>query len=582
MSTSITESTISSVQGVQGMLTAITALGLTGHRFPAGVDVEDGAVFDFLTIGSGAGGSVVASRLSEDPNASVLLLEAGQVAPLESTYVGLFPVLVNSAYDWNATSTNDNYANQCLQNNVVETTMGKMLGGSSGLDHVIAVRANKFDMERWAKATGDDSFNHENMKKYYINSETLNDKDILAEYASHHGTKGPLQLIRETSDKNKDILESFKELGHDIILDINADLSLGYTEPLLLKTEEWRQSAAEAYLGAAKNRPNLFVQMGALVTKIYINSSNVATGVEILTSDGVTKSIYARKEVILCGGAIKSPQLLMLSGVGPKSHLEEFGIEVKADLPVGENLMDHVSAIVGITLKESDEKVLPNTMQFPVPMTTGYVSLDGTEDPTYQSINLYFPHDNAGLLQLCAFAFKYNNTVCEALYKANTGRDLLFSVINLMHPESSGSVRLNSVHPAANPTINLGHLSNPNDLDNLAKSLQDFVTLLDTSYFKNIGAKLVDIDLTCNSLDRTSFEFFKCYARWMSATMWHYSSTCAIGKVLDSDMTVKGIQNLRVVDASAMPYTVTGNIISNIYAMAEKAVENIKAKWCLS
>ncbi|XP_030035816.2 oxygen-dependent choline dehydrogenase [Manduca sexta] len=496
--------------------------------------------------------------------------------------MGLFPALVNSAYDWNATSTNDHYANQCLQNNVVETTMGKMLGGSSGLDHVLVVRANKFDLDRWAKATGDDSFNYDNMKKYYIKSETVKDKDILAAYSSYHGTDGPLQMTRQTSDKNIDILASFKELGHDIILDINANLTLGYAEPLLLKTEEWRQSAAETYLGRAKNRPNLFVQMGALVTKIYINNSNVATGVEILTSDGTTKSIYARKEVILCGGAIKSPQLLMLSGVGPKSHLEKFGIEVKADLPVGDNLMDHVSLILGITLKESNETVISSPMAFPAPSTTGYVSLDGTEDPTYQSFSLVIPHDNSGLVQLCVFAFKYNDTVCEALYKANIGRDLLFSVINLMHPESSGTVRLNSVDPTANPTINLGHLSNPNDLDNLAKSLQDFVTVLDTPYFKSIGAKMVDIDLTCNSLDRTSFEFFKCYARWMSATMWHYSSTCAIGKVLESDMTVKGIQNLRVVDASAMPYTATGNIITNIYAIAEKAVENIKAKWCYS
>ncbi|XP_037301269.1 oxygen-dependent choline dehydrogenase-like [Manduca sexta] len=164
MNTSITDSTISTVQGVQGILTALTALGLTNFRFPPATNLEDGSIFDFVVIGSGAGGSVVANRLTEDPKTTVALIEAGQVAPFESTVMGLFPALVNSAYDWNATSTNDHYANQCLQNNVVETTMGKMLGGSSGLDHVLVVRANKFDLDRWAKATGDDSFNYDNMK----------------------------------------------------------------------------------------------------------------------------------------------------------------------------------------------------------------------------------------------------------------------------------------------------------------------------------------------------------------------------------------------------------------------------------
>ncbi|XP_026730721.1 glucose dehydrogenase [FAD, quinone]-like [Trichoplusia ni] len=572
-------SALGTMQTVQTALTVVHTLALTAWRIPSDCPISNGSSYDFIVIGGGTAGSVLANRLSADENINVLLLEAGGYAPLESELPGLFPLLPSTAYDFNFTSVNDHYTGQNLQNGQVELTQGKMLGGSAANHHMIHVQGDPHDYDQWAKILDDDTWSYKNVQPYLRRQENLTDPGLLdSEYADLHGTDGYLKIARDEQSANIKYLEAYEELGHNIVEDTSSEISsLGFTQPLLNVVDGIRQTGAVGYLGAAQTRKNLCVALSTTATKILIKDG-VAVGVQVLTSYGKTSKLYAKKEVIVSAGAINSPKLLMLSGIGPKTHLESLGIEVVADLPVGQNFMDHPSAVV-VYQMEANSDPLPavNPHVFPVPITTGYVALDPKQPyPDYQVINLVFPHDAAALLQLCTNVFKYTHEVCDKFFAATSGRSTLFVVNNLMMPKSRGEIKLASADPSAQPLIYTGTYTNKDDLDLMARSLEDFDRVLNTTYFKSVGASRVDLGI-CSDL--SGLEFWECYALEMSATMWHYAGTCSMGSVLDTRLRVKGLQNLRVVDSSAMPTEVSGNINAAVGMIAERASDFILDTW---
>ncbi|KAF9404596.1 hypothetical protein HW555_014259 [Spodoptera exigua] len=572
--------TLSTIQAVNTALQVIQTLHLTSWRYPPQCQPDDGSSFDFIVVGAGSAGCVLANRLSANTDVSVLLIEAGEAPPFESEIAALFPLLASSPYDFNYTAVDDHYAAQNLQGQHVGLTQGKMLGGSSSLNHLIYVQPHAEDLNEWAKILNDNTWNYKNMLPYIIRPENLVDEELLAlPSGKQHGTDGPIKISRQKSDSNKNLLSAFEELGHRIVDDTSAPESrLAYSEPLLNIGDNIRQNSALTYLTQAKHRPNLCVLTSTTVTKIVIENS-IATGVKTIDYNGAIKNFKANKEVIVSAGAFNSPKLLMLSGIGPKDHLQSLGIDVIADLPVGEMLQDHSESVLVYQMEENSSPVpAANPFEFPAPMTIGYVALDSLKNrPDYQAITLEFSHESAGLLQLCSNVYKFSNDLCDLFYNASIGRTTIWAIIDLMIPESRGKVLLKSADHTDDPLIYSGIFNNTSDLKLMAASLADFNKVLETSYFKSIGAKLVDTGFCTNVVPEE--EYWKCMALSTSSSLWHYAGTCGMGSVLDSRLRVKGVKNLRVVDSSSMPTQVSANTLATVLMIAERAADFILDAW---
>nr|XP_034827876.1 choline dehydrogenase, mitochondrial-like [Maniola hyperantus] len=560
------------------------ALGLRTYNWPTHFPVPDKAAYDYIVAGAGTAGSIIAYRLSEDPNVSVLLIEAGGDPHWEAQHPILFAYLERSEMDWNYVSEDDGYSAQYHRNKYLDLSSGKVLGGGSTIHHLYYLRGHPYDYKLWAEAANDDSWNWWNLLPYFKKSERLEDPYIIdSETASFHGMHGPVAITRETRDLPIKYLKAFGEMGHKIMEDPTTNDTMGFARPLLyISKEGYRQSSAECFLSPAKGRSNLHVMKRTTVTKVLIEG-NKAIGVECSTPDGLI-DIYANKETILSAGALNTPKILMLSGVGPKEHLESVGIPVVYDSPaVGQNLEDHLSIILALISGVTNDIVASSPpSKYPVESFVGSGVLNKGQDyPDWMTMNLICKNNPAALLQLCSVVFGLHDDVCNQLAAAGTGTELLFTLFIQARPRSTGTVGLRSCDPHDSPKIFTGHLSNSMDLEDNAKGIQDFIKVTQSSYFKRVGGKTVYFDLpNCKGLDHDTTEYWKCYVLNMMDTTFHYSSTCRMGSVVDSRLRVFGIKNLRVGDASVMPNQVSGNPNTPVMAIAEKLADMIKEDNC--
>lgn len=494
-------------------------------------------------------------------------------------FLSQFPYLPRSKVDYNMTGVNDNYSNQNIQGKVPNLTAGKMLGGSSQIQHNIRVYGAPSDYDAWAAAVNDPSWSYDGLLKYFKKSECLKDNPIRKEYGFYHGNNGPVVTQRQVDRLDKPIMDSFAELGYKIRIDTNNNDTLGVVEPLY-DNDFYRQSGLISYIYPAKCRPNLHVLSNAMVTKIIFNKKNEAIGVKF-SYQGRSYIAKSSKEVIISAGALKSPQLLMLSGVGPADHLREMKIPVIADLPVGKKLCDHVGVSIVIALeKDSSPTPAVNPSKFPTPLTCNYVNLDNkTADfAQIQGINLIFYQNNAGLMGLCLNVFKYSTDICQHWFDANVNRRVITLIVLITRPLSTGEVSLRTTSVFDQPIIDVGYFRNETDLTTLARGIGNSLELMNTTYFKKINATFYDLGL-CSEHEKYSMEYLKCYAVAMSSTLWHVSGTASLGIVVDTHLAVKKVRNLRVIDASIMPALPGGNINSAVLALAEKGAADIMDKY---
>lgn len=297
--------------------------------------------YDFIIVGAGSGGSVLASRLSENPDWKILLLEAGQDENVLADLPMLFPTLQTSSIDWQfLTEPSDSYCLSMVDKRC-KWPRGKVLGGSSVLNAMLYIRGNKKDYDNWANM-GNTGWSYEEVLPYFIRAEDMR----IPEYQNnpYHGEGGPLTVEHFNDEQpiTRDILKAGEQLGYKI-LDVNGVYQTGFTRSHATVKHGLRCSTAKGYLRPAAKRHNLHVSVHSLVEKVLIDEEKRAYGV-LFSKQGHTQIVKASREVILSAGSIQSPQLLMLSGIGDAEHLKDIGIYPIANLPgIGKNLQDHIA-----------------------------------------------------------------------------------------------------------------------------------------------------------------------------------------------------------------------------------------------
>lgn len=474
-------------------------------------------------------------------------------------------------------------------------TAGKMLGGTSGLSYMVYARGAQADFDRWEKM-GNENWSWNDVLPYFKLSERLDDLEINKSNTSClHGTDGPMNVRKpEWKDRSYGYLDGFRQNGRNIQLDTNSFENMGYSMSQLNIDDHYRQSTAISYLKLAKDRKNLKLLLNCEVTKIVINENKEATGVEVILNSGKKVTLCASKEVILCAGTFNSPKVLMLSGIGPREHLEENGIKVVKDSPkVGENLGDAPFTFVSFTGRQGFLKsfrdnfdLFANLNSFPNPVIIGNVATNKSQKfADYRANVLPLPPASIISSVFCSSVFGLTDEICISLVKGGLLKETLFAVVSLFHPESKGTLRMrmNCSDPKAPPVITTGYYSNPKDLERHAQYMLDYISVLDTKYFRSFESRIIELDLKqCKYLQFKSLEYWKCYILNTATSMWNFFGTCTMGPqgVVDASLKVYGVKRLRVVDASVMPASISGNTQAAVVMIAEKASDMIKKDDC--
>ncbi len=517
---------------------------------------------DYVVVGAGSGGCVVAARLSGDAGTQVLLLEAG--VPDDAPEIGIpaaFPKLFKSPLDWNY----ETQAQAHLNGRKLYWPRGKMLGGSSSINAMIYIRGNKADYDAWAEA-GNVGWSYDEVLPYFIRAE---DNENGAD--AFHGSGGPLHVEnrRYTHEICDAITAGFEEIGYPANPDFNGEHQEGVGRYQVTQKGGVRHSVASAYLKPALARPNLQVRTGAHVTRILIEHGR-AVGAEYLEG-GETHTVYAEQGVVLAAGAITSPHLLMLSGVGERAMLESAGVALVHELPgVGHNLQDHLFV--------------------PLVYETQTVSL---KDATSEANFALYMSDQQGMLcsnigetggfmkseaHLDAPDLQFHNGA--ALFVDHGFLELEghhYTLLpSLVAPRSRGRVQLASSDPQAYPLIEPDYLSDEADMDVLLRGLK---------LARQVGGSAaLSGHRTREAMPGAAVqddEGLRDYIRSQAMTIYHPVGTCKMGHddlaVVDDQLRVRGLSRLWVADASVMPSIVRGNTNAPTIMIAEKAAEFIAA-----
>ncbi len=523
-------------------------------------------IVDYIIVGAGSAGCVLANRLSEDPNCRVLLLEAGgEDNAAEIRTPALFSQLQDSPYDWSDRTLPQSH----MQGRRIYIPQGKVLGGSSSINYMIYIRGNRADYDHWA-SLGNTGWSYDDVLPYFTKAET---NEAFAD--SYHGASGPLVVSSHPhlSPVTQRYIAAAQEAGIAFNPDFNGERQEGCGPLQRTIAGGSRSSAAVAYLHPALIRPNLTVISHAQATKLLFNNNRVI-GVQYLRF-GVVEQAYAAAEIILSAGSFRSPQLLMLSGLGPASELEKLGIEVRLDLPeVGKNLQDHIHARVRCKLtRPLTFAPLPSANKAAAARTyesarTGPLASNFLEAGCFVNSRPDVAYPD---LQL----FLFGNLTPEYPEAGPPTRHGIALTAYVNRPRSTGQLTLSSADPLDRPRIDPCYFNDSDDLRCLVAGVRWNLKILYQHVFDDIRGN--ELSPGIDIRDDAGLEDF---VRHTASTTWHPTTTCRMGidatAVVDPALRVNGVTGLRVVDASIMPSIVSGNTNAPVIMIAEKAADLIR------